>query len=43
MKLKVKPSDLAAVCFYEKLGTTVFEGEGIMLLEASGTRTPAES
>ena len=39
IKLEVKLSDPAAVAFYEKLGMTRFEGEGIMLL--GGDAMPA--
>lgn len=34
IKLEVKLSDPAAVRFYENLGMTIFQGEGIMLLGA---------
>ncbi len=34
IKLEVKLSDPAAVKFYENLGMSIFEGEGIMLLGA---------
>jgi ribosomal protein S18 acetylase RimI-like enzyme len=43
IKLEVKLSDKAAVRFYEKLGMTVFEGEGLMLLDINETKALAGS
>ena len=42
IKLEVKLSDPAAVAFYEKLGMTRFEGEGIMLLGGDAMLTLAD-
>ncbi len=39
IKLEVKLSDSAAVKFYESLGMTLFEGEGIMLMNDTGMQT----
>jgi GNAT superfamily N-acetyltransferase len=43
IKLEVKLSDTAAVRFYEKLGMTVFDGEGLMLLDINETKALAGS